>query len=136
MGYHFHLILVTEIDFALRISNFHIFLELFWIFSGNMDILWNLLLWSNSVIPIPYKSQTSIMHPDFQTFSGIFPDIIWKSENSFKFQYMGNHSNSIFIAEFIFVLRKITCFYLFEIQDSKNSEKIPNHSIKLPMGLK
>ena len=33
----FHLILITEIDFALTISNFNIFLELFqiWIFSGN-----------------------------------------------------------------------------------------------------
>ena len=29
IGHHFHLILVTEIDFALRISNFQIFLELF-----------------------------------------------------------------------------------------------------------
>ena len=38
MGHHFHLISVTEIDFALRISNLKIFLdffqEIFWI-SGN-----------------------------------------------------------------------------------------------------
>ena len=47
MGHHFHFVLVTEIDFALRIPNFQIVWEFFQIFSGNMGILWNLLFLAN-----------------------------------------------------------------------------------------
>ena len=86
MGHHFHLILVTEIDFALRISNFHIFLELFQIFSGNKDIIWNLLLWPNSTywawFPFNSSHRLQFCIQIFKFFLEFFQIL---SENSFKF---------------------------------------------------
>ena len=41
IGHHVHLILIIEIDFALRISNFQIFLELFQKISRFPEHFWN-----------------------------------------------------------------------------------------------
>ena len=73
----------------------------------------------------------------FWNFSRYYLKILLNSPFP-KFEHMGHHSHSIFIPEFIFVLRvkQFNCFYLFEIQESKNSKRIPNHIIKITMGLK
>ena len=100
MGHHFHLISVTEIDFALRISNLKIFLdffqEIFWNFSGNLEIFQSLLCLANfnilGIFPTQFRSQNLIFNSEFQIshFSGFFPEIFWKSGNSPEFAFFTN----------------------------------------------
>ena len=81
IGYFSHSVLVTDLDFQLRISNF----QLFWNLEiGNLEIPGNWLVLANvnilAIFPTQFRSLTLIFNSEFQisNFSGIWKLEIWK----------------------------------------------------------
>ena len=93
IGHFFHSILVTEVDFKLRISNFKNFLELFqnflelWKFWGTCQFWLISTYWAS--FPLNFSHWVQFNSQNFKN-SYNYPDILWKSlhleiGNSLKF---------------------------------------------------
>ena len=117
-----------------------IFLEFCQKFSGNLEIPRNWLVWTNfdilGIFPTQFRSQSMIVKSEFQNsnFSGILPEIFWKSGNSQiladldQFGCTGYHFHSVFVTDLNFQLRT-SRFQLFCNFSSRNFPEIWKFSI-------